>query len=67
MPAQHMGKCTPNEPQHPLRPTIEHIREVARGGQNNKENLCVIHYKCNQLLAQLSDDIELQFGTGTYY
>ncbi len=66
MPPQYIGKCTPKEPQHPLRPTIEHIREVAKGGQSNRENLCVIHYKCNQLLSWLTDGVEINFGFGAY-
>lgn len=48
------------------RPTIEHVRPLGRGGQNNVENLCVIHYKCNQLLAQMEEHTGLQFGMGAY-
>lgn len=52
--------------QDPMRPTIEHIKPLSKGGVNNRSNLCVMHYKCNQHLSIIEDFDGVRFGMGAY-
>ncbi len=52
--------------QDPLRPTIEHIKPISKGGLNNRKNVCVMHYKCNQHLSIIEDFDGVRFGMGAY-